>query len=295
MESTIRPFLRAKYELAKAVKKSRQLKRSLELGKLVAAEPGKFADVHTYVMFIGYPRSGHSLVGETLNAHPNAVICNELHALREIENPLMTKEKLFAAIIERDQWFAERDFRSKSYSYKVQGQWQGNYERLEIIGDKRGGGSARYLAGAPEQLDKLLELLGPDINFKIIHVVRNPFDNVGSMMRHAQKNQAEPFEHAFADYAILIESANRAMERFPQAMLTIHHEDFVLNTKETLRKIWAFIGAEVTEDYLNACDDLVFDSPSKARHRVDWTQEQIQRVYAVIAPYSHLNHYGFDD
>ena len=40
-----------------------------------------FESVEKYCMFVGYPRSGHSLVGSLLDAHPNMIIANELNAL----------------------------------------------------------------------------------------------------------------------------------------------------------------------------------------------------------------------
>ena len=33
-------------------------------------------------MFIGYPRSGHSLIGSLLDVHPNAIVAHELDALK---------------------------------------------------------------------------------------------------------------------------------------------------------------------------------------------------------------------
>ena len=38
--------------------------------------------IKTFVMFIGYPRSGHSIVGSLMDAHPHMVIANEFLLLR---------------------------------------------------------------------------------------------------------------------------------------------------------------------------------------------------------------------
>ena len=43
-----------------------------------------FETIQLYCMFVGYPRSGHSLVGTLLDAHPDIVIAHELDALRHI-------------------------------------------------------------------------------------------------------------------------------------------------------------------------------------------------------------------
>jgi len=36
-------------------------------------------------MFVGYPRSGHSVIGSLLNAHPDMVVAHELNALRYVQ------------------------------------------------------------------------------------------------------------------------------------------------------------------------------------------------------------------
>lgn len=45
-----------------------------------------FDGLETYCMFIGYPYSGHSLVGSLLDAHESMAISHELHALKFLDN-----------------------------------------------------------------------------------------------------------------------------------------------------------------------------------------------------------------
>ena len=40
----------------------------------------EFAAVERFLLFVGYPRSGHSIVGALLNAHRDAVVSHELDA-----------------------------------------------------------------------------------------------------------------------------------------------------------------------------------------------------------------------
>src|SRR5512143_1721936 len=40
---------------------------------------GEFLRVERFCLFVGYPRSGHSLVGAFLNAHRHAVVSHELN------------------------------------------------------------------------------------------------------------------------------------------------------------------------------------------------------------------------
>ncbi|MGH7966379.1 MAG: sulfotransferase, partial [Candidatus Binatia bacterium] len=44
-----------------------------------------FSQIETYCAFIGYPRSGHSIVGAMLDAHPQAVIAHEMGALHYVQ------------------------------------------------------------------------------------------------------------------------------------------------------------------------------------------------------------------
>lgn len=40
-----------------------------------------FSRLKIYILFIGYPRSGHSLIGSLLDAHPDMMVSNRLNAL----------------------------------------------------------------------------------------------------------------------------------------------------------------------------------------------------------------------
>ncbi len=44
-------------------------------------EPQELSDLHAFCMFIGYPKSGHSLVGSLLDAHPDMVIAKATNPL----------------------------------------------------------------------------------------------------------------------------------------------------------------------------------------------------------------------
>src|SRR3989344_1389974 len=41
-------------------------------------ETPDFSSVRTFILFVGYPRSGHSLIGSIMDAHPNIIIAHEV-------------------------------------------------------------------------------------------------------------------------------------------------------------------------------------------------------------------------
>lgn len=71
--------------------------------------------IEKYCMFVGYPRSGHSLVGSLLDAHPNIVIAHELDALRYIKEGF-NKKQLFYLLLEKSQRFTKAGREWTGYS-----------------------------------------------------------------------------------------------------------------------------------------------------------------------------------
>ena len=43
-----------------------------------------FSKLETIILFIGYSRSGHSLVGSLLDAHPEILVSHELHLMKHL-------------------------------------------------------------------------------------------------------------------------------------------------------------------------------------------------------------------
>jgi hypothetical protein len=100
-----------------------------------------FRQIESFCLFVGYPRSGHSLVGALLDAHPDAVLAHELIAHQHVLNGC-SRDALYGRILARSFWFHWRGHRGV-YSYRVPAGWQGRWRQLRLIGDKRGGPEPR--------------------------------------------------------------------------------------------------------------------------------------------------------
>ncbi len=46
-------------------------------------QPRTFKEVKYFVQFMSFPRSGHSLIGSILDAHPQAIISHELNSMAD--------------------------------------------------------------------------------------------------------------------------------------------------------------------------------------------------------------------
>ena len=99
--------------------------------------------VETFVMFIGYPRSSHSLVGAILDAHPEIIIPHEYNLVGKWKSlskaAAPNKYSLFHELHSLSMSQAQFGIRASkndtrltgeyTYTYHVPGLWQGRYQQ----------------------------------------------------------------------------------------------------------------------------------------------------------------------
>jgi len=248
-----------------------------------------FEGVESYCMFIGYPRSGHTLIGSLLDAHPEVVVGNELNALRYVRYHF-SRDQIYWLLMDNARRFSEQGRWHTDYLYAVPDQWQGRHRRLRVIGDKRGSGSVKRIRNHPGLYQRLIQLVGVPI--RTIHVVRNPFDNISTIFR---KNKSKNLGESIDYYFFLTEEVQKLKQIMPdQDLLEINHEAFILNPRAHLQQLTTFLGVEATPDYLDACSNIVFSKPHQTRNDVPWTGKLIKSVTDRIQPYPGLAEYSFD-
>jgi len=242
-------------------------------------------------MFIGYPRSGHSLIGSLLDAHPDAVIAHELDALAYVRQG-MSKKQLYELLLERSQGFTEAGREWNGYAYRIPNQWQGRFRKLRVIGDKKGGKSTRTLASDFDLLHRLQRTVATDVRF--IHVIRNPYDNIATMFKQSCRNRS--LSDTVRWYLALCESnAYIKSQAGSEAVFDLRHEDFVREPERILADLCEFLELEHGEDYLADCASLVYESPHKSRYDTDWDAGSLALVRDGIDSYGFLRGYSYED
>jgi hypothetical protein len=248
------------------------------------------ASVEKLVLFAGYRRSGHSLVGALLDAHPDVAMAHGLDVLHHVRYGF-DRDQIGTLILENARERAAGGRVVTGYSYAVPGQWQGRHRRLRVIGSTRGGATARTLRDRPELALGVGAALGLPVRW--IHVVRNPFDNVSTL---ALRGRRRDLESGIADYFRLVEGVTSLRARVgPEALLDLRHEDLVADPAATLRRLAAWLGLEAPEDWVRACAGVVFAAPHRSRHDVAWTPELVERVAKELERHPFLAGYRFDD
>lgn len=257
----------------------------------------QFSSLHTYCMFIGYQRSGHSLIGALLDAHPEMVIAHELNALEFLRKGYSRKQ-VFHLLLQQSKAFYQAGNEWMGYSYRVEGQWQGRYRELKVIGDKRGGTSSKILNENPELLDKIHSFCS---NLRLLHVIRNPFDNITTMIkrREAKRNMifsSKDLHRKIDHYFYKTTEIAKLKAENPTNILDIYVEEFIDNPESELARICKFLGVGIDQDYIRNSASIVFKQNRKSRHKVDlWTPENIELVQKRIDTFDFLERYSFDE
>ena len=255
-----------------------------------------FADLESFCMFIGYPFSGHSLIGSLLDAHPSMAIAHELDALKYVDAGF-GRTQLLHLLLANSEEYGRRGRSHEGYSYGVEGQWQGRFETLSVIGDKKGGMSTLRLRYKPELLGRLERTMR--LPMKVVHVSRNPYDNIGKMAKRADMEApgGPPvgIERATWRYFSLRETAEGVLGRRPPGdVFQLRHEDFIADPSGRLADLCRFLGVEPSERYLAACASIVFPEQRRRREDLEWTPNTIAAVAEGIEHFPSLSGYAYE-
>jgi hypothetical protein len=233
------------------------------------AQSHAFDDVRTFCLFIGYPRSGHSLVSSMIDAHSRAAIAHRLDAVRYVQEGL-DLPAVWHLALRNSKRFASRGRTLTGYAYPIDG--QGRHETLQVVGDQEGRKTAERLAADPELLARLAEL---PVAVKLIHVIRNPFDNITTWALRTNGDLASSASRYLA-LCRAVERIRSAARR--PAILDVHYEDFLAAPAEGLRRVCAFLDLPASEEYLERCARIVYAKPHASRHAASWPERTLHLV-----------------
>lgn len=246
--------------------------------------------VERYCMFVGYPRSGHTLTGSLLTAHPDIVISHERDVLQYLPWGF-TQRQLFSLILQRDREFTERGRSWTGFQYVVKDQWQGRTRRLRVIGDKKGGQSSLRLYDKPSLLDSLRSRL--TVPIRVIHQTRNPYDNISTMNRRAP---GEPLKDTIDWYFRHCESVRDTRSRLSkEELIDLRYEDLIERPQAVLKDLCRFLEVEENPCYIEACASLIHDSAHQSRHETEWPEALVEEVRDKITMFEFLSGYSFEE
>ncbi|MEM9252694.1 MAG: hypothetical protein AAGB29_10130 [Planctomycetota bacterium] len=235
-----------------------------------------FDRVNTFCFFVSPARSGHSIIGQLLCAHPDVVVSDELGAVTMIDEG-MSVEQVFALIRTQDLNLQARGRAKSGYDYRVGAAQNRMDKRPLVMGDAKGARATSLLAGDETFAPRLREAMGMPIR-AIVHL-RDPFDIVGSRVKRRGRQLDEAIQRVELLHAELLTAAGRLAE---DERLIQHHEDVIADPAEAFRRMFAFLGVEPDERAVKACAAKLWQRPRTARTQADWSGESTARLRRLI-------------
>lgn len=271
--------------------------KSLCFGSIVQQ---RYKKIESFAMFVGYPRSGHTLVAALLDAHPEITMSIEWAALSHLRMGY-TRNQLYYSIERNARLFTFRlDNTWTGYSYKVPGMWQGRSKTIKLIGDKLAGQTTMMLRTNFELMDKLEQTI--KVPIKIIHVIRNPYDTITTIAKRAfdkSDTRGELTADFLAPYIekffIRAEVVDRLKDTDRYDILDLHHEELIKDSKSVLVKLLNFLNVSIPNNYISACSKIIYKTPHKSRLEFDWPSNLKIQVEENIRKYSFFKNYNFED
>ena len=276
--------------------------------------------VQTLVQFAGFPRSGHSLVGSLIDAHPDAVVAHELDLMGLVENGL-GRADLFSLICANSAEFERHGRFWNGFRYRVPAGSGGTSRRPVLLGDKKADWAVRRILHDPGLLANLGAVLG-GVRAAWVVVVRNPFDNIATMslrkgraydririaaqspedfrrrleLAQGDRVPAQVLPEMVEDYATLCRGVAQMKAGVPAAdWLELRHEDLVADPVSSLERLYAFLGLPVGADFVRSMATSVSTQANHSRHQIGWSGQTLDQVEQLVAQHSFLAGYGFDD
>ena len=134
-----------------------------------------------FVLFVGHARSGSSITGAVLDAHPHVILSHEYFLARRMAvapDEYSSKSVIFSELYKNQVWKTRSEnvglgSEKKGYSLAINGSYQGSYDRwISVIGDKSGAQTNWVYMADPKRFAEVVHSIEDTtgLQVKLIHV-----------------------------------------------------------------------------------------------------------------------------
>jgi hypothetical protein len=167
-------------------------------------------------------------------------------------------------------------------SYAVPGGFQGSCERLRVVGNKSGQEVPLVWEINPLVFDELEAVAGVPV--KLLHVYRNPWDNIASMARV----QGDTAARRYFRRARLIRKFKFEAVR---PVLDVKLEVFAAEPRRVLRAIFGFYGLAAPNRLVRACASIVDPVPNPSRRLREWPADEVREIAQTMQGFEWMRGY----
>jgi hypothetical protein len=240
-----------------------------------------------FLLIIGNARSGSTLLGAVVDAHPQAVIANE-SASSGVFWKNLSAEQILADVLNNAGQNAAADRPSRGYTYQI-GLPPDAKAELLVAGDKVWNPATLILHGKHALIPSLEDRLGVPLAF--LHSIRNPFYVIATMHARSGAPIADRIRWYFmhCDAATAIRDRLRA-DRF----LDCHHEDLLADPRGVVEKLCGFLEIPIDAGHVAAVQRKLFTQPRRTRDNIVWKDEDVRAIRDGMARFECLSRYPAD-
>ena len=273
-------------------------------------------DIESFLLFVGWARSCHSIIGSMLDAHPNIIVAHEYFLFKKLRKHI-DREILFNELYKKSYDSTQGGWRSanrsnKGYTLDIDGSWQGQFTKLiKVIGDKSGGDAVIEYRRNKTLFKEIYNQLQAEVKLpvKVIQVIRNPYDMIATATLfeanpvHGVKVPATP-THKYSNFRLLkkhiltfLSMSRDLMQMLANFNLSPHQvycEDLIADPIGTISSICQYLEVDCSADYLQMCADKTFKNTSETRHLVEWDPQLLSSLIPIIKQYPFFYRYTLD-
>lgn len=231
-------------------------------------------NVNSICAFVSFMRSGHTLFGSLLNAHPEMTVSNEI-GIGHLMRMGFSEREILRMIIGKDYEFRQSGREWTGYDYEVEGGSQGNYQDLVVVGDKHGP-DLIYNYLEDESVYKYIKKSKK--NYFIFYHIRNPYDMIATGTIKGDKKLNKISEYVCNEIERSVKVVGDLRNINNVRVLKTYYKNIVNDTKGVLVDVMDVMGLSAPKSYLEACADHVFEQPSITRDEVDWDADSVDLV-----------------
>ncbi|GAA4825168.1 hypothetical protein GCM10011365_05470 [Marinicella pacifica] len=229
-------------------------------------DPNHLSKISKFVLFVGHAHSGHSIIGATLDAHPEIAIANEVNIAKLIRDHRCTKQQIESILYSESLKNAKQEsWHNSEYQYNISKGFQGKTQLPEVIGDKKAGGTTRILLNDYWILEYLQSIYKQ--NFKVIFVRRNPIDIVAAYAYYMKQAPSQFHVDRYNENLAIVKRIKKSMDK--SSFIEVKQEDFINNPTLVSQNLINFFHLSTNNELLEQWTQNVRSDLKGKSHQID--------------------------
>ncbi len=269
-----------------------------------------YGNLQYFVIFLGFPHSGGTIMGAIIDAHPHVILSNEYNVLEELPKFLHAggRAALFSALVQNS--YKQRNGRSHTgYDYTFP-QYSGRAANMTVVGDKKCGGTTKALMGTREPLQLLHKLRDlAQLPVKVLVKIRDPLDqiatnrarektkgHVGNYTKqctcvNGSATHRKPAGYLIAELAKKHKFIESLIDTGEMDALVVHHDDLTDNPVAETRRTNEWLSLKNCPAHEALVRGKVHRSARRASVSVEWISQDLASLRALCERVAYLTRY----